>query len=50
MKGYRTYIVAVCIGVVAMLQALDLIDSRASESLYVLLGAGGLATLRAGVA
>ena len=49
LQGKKTYIVAVCIGIIAALQFLSIIPAEVAATLYGLLGAGGLATLRAGV-
>ena len=49
LKGKKTYIIAVLVGVVAALEAAAIIDSSVAENLYAALGAGGLATLRMGV-
>ena len=50
LKGYKTYIFAVCIGLLAAAQYLGFIDDGTAQLLYGLFGSGGLAALRAGVA
>jgi len=49
MTGYKTYLVAACVGVATMAKVLGWIDSAAYETILGLLGASGLAALRAGV-
>ncbi|MEQ8504573.1 MAG: hypothetical protein RIB80_04555 [Rhodospirillales bacterium] len=49
LKGKKTYLVAVAAGIVTVVQALGYIDAEMAATIYGLLGAGGLATLRAGV-
>lgn len=49
LKGKRTYLVAVLVGVVAVLGHLGYLSPEAQATLLGLLGAGGLASLRAGV-
>lgn len=46
LKGRKTYIVAVAAGLVTVAQVLGLIDAELAITIYGLLGAGGLATLR----
>ena len=48
-EGYKTYIVAAGIGLATFARVLGWIDNSTYEILLGLLGAGGLATLRAGV-
>lgn len=50
LKGHRTYIVAFLIALVAIAHYLNYIDSSVTDALVGLLGAGGLAALRAAVA
>lgn len=47
LKGNRTYIAAALIAIVAVLQYLTVIDASQATVLYGLLGAGGMAALRA---
>jgi len=49
LKGKRTYIVAVLVGVLSVLQYLGVLSSDVYVTLMGVLGAGGLASLRAGV-
>ena len=49
LKGYKTYIVAVCMGLVVAAQYAGLVPQEAVDQVYALLGALGLAALRAGV-
>ena len=49
LKGYKTYIVAVLVALTVGAQQLGWIDGPTSGAILGLLGAGGLATLRAGV-
>lgn len=49
LKGYKTYVIAGLVGIVATTQTLGYIDSATATTLYGLLGAGGLASLRAGI-
>ncbi|MDI6808419.1 MAG: hypothetical protein QME66_05490 [Candidatus Eisenbacteria bacterium] len=46
-KGKRSYILAVLIGLVAVAAYLGYIDAAERDFLFGLLGAGGLASLRA---
>jgi len=50
MKGKKTYIVAGVAGVLTAAHMLGYIDTEAYTAYMGLLGAGGLATLRMGVA
>lgn len=50
LKGKKTYIVAFLIALVVFAQQLGWINAELATVLFGLLGAGGLATLRAGVA
>ena len=50
MAGYKTYLVAGLAGIVTALKALGYLDEATFQVLMGLLGAGGLASLRAGVA
>jgi hypothetical protein len=50
LRGKKTYITAIAIGVVTALHAAGKIDQATYETLLALLGAGGLAFLRLGVA
>ena len=45
--GYRTYLCALGVGIVSVLLYLNMIDKGLAEILFGLLGAGGLAALRA---
>lgn len=47
LQGYRTYIIAGLIGVATVLHQLGYIDSQTYQTVLGVLGAGGLATLRA---
>ena len=49
LKGRRTYIVAVLLGLVVIAESLGYLDAETAFTLKGLLGAGGLAALRAGV-
>ena len=49
LKGQKTYIVAVLVALTVVAQQLGWIDDPTSGAILGLLGAGGLATLRAGV-
>lgn len=49
MSGYKTYIVAGLIGLTTAAKALGWIDDTVYQVVLGLLGAGGLAALRAGV-
>ena len=50
LKGKKTYFVAAGIGVLAAVHSLGYIDDAGFQALAAMLGAGGLATLRMGVA
>lgn len=47
LKGKKTYLCAAGVGIVAVLVYLGVIDNQIADVLYGLLGAGGLAGLRA---
>lgn len=47
--GYRTYISALAIGVLAGLHALGIVGDSTYQTLLAVVGAGGLASLRAAV-
>lgn len=47
LQGYRTYIIAALIGLLTVGHQLGYIDSTTYQTLLGVLGAGGLATLRA---
>lgn len=49
MNGYKTYIVAGLIGLATVAHTLGWIDDTVYQVILGLLGAGGLAALRAGV-
>ena len=49
LSGKKTYVVAVLVAVVTAAHQLGKIDAATYTTLLGLLGAGGLATLRAGV-
>lgn len=49
LKGKRTYILAAAVAVVTVVQYLGFIDGTTAATLYGLLGAGGMATMRAGM-
>lgn len=48
--GYKTYLSAAAIAAVTVAHYLGYLDDSHTHTLYALLGAGGLAALRAGVA
>lgn len=50
MKGKRTYVIAALVGVVTVVYQLGMIDGQVYTAVLGMLGAGGLATLRAGMA
>jgi len=50
MNGHKTYIMAGLIGLATVAKTLGWIDNTVYEIVLGLLGAGGLAALRAGVA
>ena len=47
LTGYRTYLCALGVGIVSVLLYLNMIDKALAEIIFCLLGAGGLAALRA---
>lgn len=47
LEGKKTYLVAVCIGVLAAVKYLGLVDDETYQTLMVVLAGGGLAALRA---
>jgi len=47
--GKKTYLIALAVGLVTAAQALGWIDAEVYQVILGFLGAGGLATLRAGV-
>lgn len=49
LTGYRTYIIAILIGIVAALQFLGMLDIDTVTLLYGLLGAGGAASVRSAI-
>ena len=49
LAGYKTYIVAILIGVAKVAEVLGFIDAAAYETIFALLMGGGLATLRMGM-
>jgi hypothetical protein len=49
LKGYKTYIIAALIAVLAGLHAMGYIDEATYQTLLALLGAGGLSTVSAKV-
>ena len=49
LSGYKTYIVAALTAALAAAHALGYVNDATYQTLLVLLGAGGLAALRAGV-
>lgn len=49
LKGKKTYIVAILVALVVLASQLGYINAEMADMLYGLLGATGLATLRAGV-
>ena len=49
LKGKRTYIIAALVGVATAVHHLGFIDTALYQAILGFLGAGGLATLRAGV-
>ena len=48
-KGYRSYVLAVVAGALTVAHALGYIDTETYTTLMGLTGAGGVATLRAGM-
>jgi len=49
-RGYKTYIIAILIGVLATGHALGYVDDTSFQTFTALLASGGLMALRAGVA
>lgn len=49
LNGKKTYIIAILIGIVAVVENLGFISPEVALTLYGILGSGGLATLRHGV-
>ncbi len=49
LSGYRTYLIAIALATVTAAQYLGWITTETAVALYGVLGAGGLAALRAGV-
>lgn len=49
LKGYRTYIIAVLVGILTAVYQLNYIDLDTYQTALGWLGAAGLAALRAGV-
>lgn len=49
LKGKKTYIIAVVIGILTMLHSLGWIETTAYITLMGLLGGGGMATMRSGI-
>ena len=49
LKGYRTYIVAVCVGLVTVAHYLGWLSPETTAVLLGLLGATGVATMRAAI-
>tara|TARA_Y100000310_G_scaffold242266_1_gene246411 strand:- start:3125 stop:3292 length:168 start_codon:yes stop_codon:yes gene_type:complete len=49
LKGKKTYMIALAVGLVTAAQVLGWIDADTYKVVLGFLGAGGLATLRAGV-
>lgn len=49
LRGYKTYLIAAVMAALAVSRALNWIDEATYQTLLGLLGASGLATLRAGV-
>ena len=49
LKGKKTYIVAIAVGVGTALQRAGIITDQVAQAIYGVLGGLGLATLRAGV-
>lgn len=47
LKGYRTYIIAILIGLTVGSEFLGLVSHETALTVLTLLGAGGLATIRA---
>lgn len=50
LNGYKTYIIAVCIGLVAAAHFLGWIDGNLTTTVLTLLGAGAVASTRAAIA
>jgi hypothetical protein len=49
MAGYKTYLFAVAIALATFAKVMGWIDEKTYDTILALLGAGGLAALRAGV-
>lgn len=49
LKGKKTYLVAIAIVALTGLKTLEVIDDETFKTIVALLGAGGLATMRAAV-
>lgn len=49
MSGYRTYIIATLVGLLAAAKFLGYVDEQTFQALFALLTGGGLATLRMAV-
>lgn len=49
LAGKKTYLCALALGVVTVAESLGYVDSATARTLQGLVGAGGLAALRAGV-
>lgn len=46
LKGNKTYLIAIAMGIATALHAADLIDTGTFQTIMAFLGSGGLATLR----
>ena len=49
LKGKKTYLIAILIGIASTFHYLGYIDTQAYTAILGLLGAGGFASLRAGI-
>ena len=49
LSGKKSYIIAACVGLVVAARFLNLLDETTYQVLLGLLGAGGIASLRAGI-
>ena len=49
LEGKKTYLVALLVGVLTVVQSLGYMDMSSYQMIMGLLGAGGLASLRAGM-
>ncbi len=49
LSGYKTYIIAVLIGIATVVHQIGYIDALTYQTILGILGAGGLAALRIGI-